>query len=517
MSSPARRALISVSDKKGLIPFAEELSALSFEIISTGGTAKLLREAGIAVTSVADITGFPEIMDGRVKTLHPKIHGGLLARAGVDEGVAAEHDIDLIDLVVINLYPFAATIAQPDCTYDDAIENIDIGGPAMIRAAAKNHARVSIVVDSADYEDVLDAFRNESPSFELRQKLAAKAFAHTAAYDSMITDYLSAQTGEREKFPQRLLVSHERQARLRYGENPHQTAASYVIADSDGPSVISGKQLHGKDLSFNNLVDADTALACALSFDKPTCVIVKHANPCGVGQAESALEAYGKAYAADPTSAFGGVIALNRNLDAATTEAILSNQFVEVIVAPEVTADALSRLESKPDVRVLACGEGKLNTNSVSLSSLQGGLLVQDTDFGSDFDSVYNIVTRQQPDEQQLADLRFAWQVVRFVKSNAIVFVANGQTIGVGAGQMSRIMSTRIAAMQAQEFGFSLDAAVMASDAFFPFPDNVELAAELGIRAIVQPGGSKKDNDVIKAADELGIVMAFTGHRHFRH
>jgi len=515
-ASARRRALISVADKKGLIPLAEELAGLSFELISTGGTASLLREAGLEVTDVAAVTGFPEIMDGRVKTLHPKIHGGLLARPGTDDAVAAEHGIGLIDLVVVNLYPFASVIASPDTSYDDAIENIDIGGPAMIRAAAKNHARVSVVVEAADYETIIEAYGNGEPSFELKRLLAAKAYAHTAAYDAMIAEYLRERSGNAEKFPQRLLLTFARKARLRYGENPHQEAAVYVGSGPAGASVIRGEQLQGKELSFNNLVDADTALACALAFAETTCVIVKHANPCGVGRAKTQAEAYSKAYEADPTSAFGGVIAFNRELDAAAADAVLDNQFVEVIVAPSVGREALGRLEAKPDVRVLAAGSGGPALAGLAVTTLEGGLLVQDVDrVGGD--GAIEIVTRRGPSAAELEDLKFAWQVVRFVKSNAIVLAARGQTFGIGAGQMSRIMSTRIAALQAAERNFPLDRAVLASDAFFPFRDNVDLAAEHGIRAIIQPGGSRRDQDVVAAADEHGIAMAFTGRRHFRH
>ena len=516
--SPRRRALISVSDKKGLVPFAEELAQLSFEIVSTGGTARLLREAGVPVTGVSDVTGFPEIMDGRVKTLHPAIHGGLLARAGVDDKVAAEHGIGLIDLAVVNLYPFAAAIAAPGASDEDAIENIDVGGPAMIRAAAKNHARVIVVVDVADYERVLEACRGKKgPSLQLRRELAAKAYAHTAAYDAMIAAYLRGASAAQEKFPRQLILSYERLARLRYGENPHQEAAVYVTPGRAGASVIGSEQLQGKELSFNNLVDADTALNCALAFTAPACAIVKHANPCGVAESDSPAEAYTRAYASDPTSAFGGVIACNREIDEATAGAILDRQFVEVVVAPAISAAALERLSAKPDVRVLRCGGAKAPPARLALTTLAGGLLAQDADRGSDPDAVFRVVSKRKPKKDELADLKFAWRVVRFVKSNAIVIARDGQTLGIGAGQMSRIMSTRIAGMQAKEFGFELEGAVLASDAFFPFRDNVDLAAELGVRAIVHPGGSRRDAEVIAAANELGLALVFTDHRHFRH
>ena len=515
--SGPRRALISVADKDGLVPFAQELAALSFELISTGGTARALRDAGLNVTGVSDITEFPEIMGGRVKTLHPKIHGGLLARAGIDEAVADDHGIGLIDLVVVNLYPFARVIASPESSYEDAVENIDIGGPAMIRAAAKNHDRVSVVVDSSDYELILGAVRDGEPSLELRRRLATKAFAHTAAYDAMITRYLGQHATPDERFPERLITSFERASKLRYGENPHQGGAAYRSSEPSGASIIQSRQLQGKELSYNNLADADTALGCALSFAATTCVIVKHANPCGVGQAESPAAAYAKAYASDPTSAFGGVIAFNRELDLATASRILENQFVEVIVAPDVTSDALDRLAAKPDVRVLACGDPVAFPPGLSMTTIEGGVLVQDTDRADDLGSELNVVTATRPSNEQLTDLRFAWQVVQFVKSNAIVFAGNSQTLGIGAGQMSRIMSTRIAAWQAAEFRLPLDEAVMASDAFFPFRDNVDLAAEHGIRAIIQPGGSRRDTEVVDAADEHGIAMVFTGRRHFRH
>ena len=513
-----RRALISVSDKKGLVPFAEALAGLSFEIVSTGGTARLLREAGLPVTGVSEVTGFPEIMDGRVKTLHPAIHGGLLARAGIDDKVAAEHGIGLIDLAVVNLYPFAAAIAAPGASDEDAIENIDVGGPAMIRAAAKNHARVSVVVDVADYERVLEAWRGKKgPSLALRRELAAKAYAHTAAYDAMIAGYLRGDSPAPEKLPRQLILSYERQSRLRYGENPHQEAAVYVAPGRTGASVIGSEQLQGKELSFNNLVDADTALNCALAFEAPACAIVKHANPCGVAESASAADAYMSAYAADPTSAFGGVIACNREIDEATAAAILDRQFVEVVIAPAVAAAALERFSARPDVRVLRCGSAPPSPATLALTTLAGGLLAQEVDRGSDPDAVFRVVSKRKPKKDELADLKFAWRVVRFVKSNAIVMAKGGQTLGIGAGQMSRIMSTRIAGMQAKEFGFELEGAVLASDAFFPFRDNVDLAAELGIRAIVHPGGSRKDAEVIAAANEHGLALVVTGHRHFRH
>jgi phosphoribosylaminoimidazolecarboxamide formyltransferase/IMP cyclohydrolase len=512
-----RRALISVSDKNGLVPFARELIALSFEIVSTGGTARALREAGLEVTGVSDLTGFPEIMGGRVKTLHPKIHGGLLARRGVDESVAAEHGIGLVDLVVVNLYPFARVIATPRTDCDEAIENIDIGGPAMIRAAAKNHSRVSVVVDASDYDRVLAALRHGEPPLDLRQRLAAKAFAHTAAYDATIARYLHKQLDEAESFPEHLTLGFTRKARLRYGENPHQGAASYLGADHSGPSVLTSREVQGKALSYNNIADADTALGCALAFEEPCCVIVKHANPCGVGCAETIAEAYARAYAADPTSAFGGVIACNRELDDATAATILGNQFVEVIIAPGIADAALDRLATKPDVRVLAFGDVQRLPPGIGIASVEGGILVQDVDRVSNPGSALDVVTETRPGAQQVEDLRFAWRVVQFVKSNAIVFAASDQTLGIGAGQMSRIMSTRIAAWQAAEYGFELGGAVMASDAFFPFRDNVDLAAEHGIAAIIQPGGSRRDAEVIAAADEHGIAMVFTGQRHFRH
>jgi phosphoribosylaminoimidazolecarboxamide formyltransferase/IMP cyclohydrolase len=514
-----RRALLSVSDKKGLVPFAETLAALGFELVSTGGTAGLLREAGLDVTSVSAVTGFPEIMDGRVKTLHPAIHGGLLGRRGTDDRTADEHGIRYIDLVVVNLYPFERVAADPTSSYEDAVENIDIGGPAMLRAAAKNHARVTVVVDTRDYERVLDALGSGGPDEALRRELAAKAYAHSAAYDAAISDYLNRRLTGAAGPPERLSVNYARTATLRYGENPHQAAAVYRNPLSSSPSVIGARQLQGKDLSFNNLVDADAALQCVRAWSDPTCVIVKHANPCGVALGRDLLDAYDRAYSGDPTSAFGGVIAVNQRLDPTTAEQIIENQFAEVIVAPAIDDLALEICAAKPNIRVLEIGRLDGAADRWEIRSLAGGVLVQDPDAAnlSLDESALRVVTRVKPSAAQLDDLRFAWKVVQFVKSNAIVFAAGGRTVGIGAGQPSRIMSTRIAALKAAEAGIATEGAVMASDAFLPFRDNVDAAAEHGITAIIQPGGSMRDEAVVAAADELGIAMVFTGRRHFRH
>jgi phosphoribosylaminoimidazolecarboxamide formyltransferase/IMP cyclohydrolase len=516
-----RRALISVSDKKGLVPFAEALVELSFELVSTGGTAALLRDAGLTVTSVSDVTGFPEIMDGRIKTLHPAVHGGLLGRRGIDDEVAAKHGISLIDLVVVNLYPFEQVITNPTSGFDEAIENIDIGGPAMLRAAAKNHSRVTVVVSAADYGPVIDAFRAGEPPSELRLALAAKAFAHTAAYDAAITNYLRVNSGAAFTPPERLLLSFNRTATLRYGENPHQRAAVYKDPLSQMPSVVAARQLQGKDLSFNNLVDADAALRCVRSWTEPACVIVKHANPCGVALGSDASSAYERAYACDPSSAFGGVIAFNQTVDKTTATQILDKQFAEVIVAPKIDPLALDVFAHKPNIRVLEIGALDGAPDQWETKSLAGGILLQDPDLSrpvpTEPPQEFRVVSKLAPSAQQLSDLRFAWAVVQQVKSNAIVFARAGQSIGIGAGQPSRIMSTRIAALKAQEAALAIDDAVMASDAFFPFRDGIDAAAEYGITAIVQPGGSLRDDEVIAAADELGIAMVFTGVRHFKH
>ncbi|MGH8398237.1 MAG: bifunctional phosphoribosylaminoimidazolecarboxamide formyltransferase/IMP cyclohydrolase [Gammaproteobacteria bacterium] len=519
---PIRRALLSVSDKTGLVDFARGLHQLKVELLSTGGTAKLLRDADIPVQEVSEYTGFPEIMAGRLKTLHPKIHGGLLGRRGKDDAAMREHDIAPIDLLVANLYPFEATIAKPDCSFDDAIENIDIGGPALLRAAAKNHADVTVVADPADYVAVLKEMRANqgTVSDTLRSELAIKAFAHTAAYDNAITNYLSARTRQRDPscvLPDSYAARFRKLYDLRYGENPHQHAALYADHGSLAGTLAGAKQLQGKELSYNNLADADAALACVNAFETTACVIVKHANPCGVAIGTSVLGTYTRAYQTDPASAFGGIIAFNRPLDSATAAKILANQFVEVIVAPEIATDALKMLSGKPNVRVLTTGVLKIASGTFEYKRISGGLLLQDTDQSRIGAKDLKLVTRTKPTDKQLTDLLFAWTVVKFVKSNAIVYAKDGQTIGIGAGQPSRIMSARIATLKAEEAKLTVRDSIMASDAFFPFRDSVDAAAQAGISAIIQPGGSIRDKEVIAAADEHGISMVFTGMRHFRH
>jgi phosphoribosylaminoimidazolecarboxamide formyltransferase / IMP cyclohydrolase len=520
MSSPSvRRALLSVSDKTGVLELARALAQRGVEILSTGGTARLLAADGVAVREVASYTGFPEIMDGRVKTLHPKIHGGLLGRRGVDDQVMAQHGIAPIDLLVVNLYPFAQTVARPDSSYEDAIENIDIGGPAMLRAAAKNHESVLVVVDPADYRQVLKELDTHQGGSDAatRARLAAKAFAHTAAYDTMVAAYLSARESA-PSFPATLPLVFTKAQDLRYGENPHQRAAFYRAPGARGASVARAEMLQGKDLSFNNIADADTAIECVRQFAEPACVIVKHANPCGAALAATPLEAYERAYRTDPTSAFGGIIAFNRPLEAATARAIAERQFVEVLAAPAVEAEAARVLAGKPNVRVLALGDlGAPVVDGPELRSVTGGLLVQSRDLVDLPPGELRVPTRRQPTVGELADLRFAWTVCRFVKSNAIVLARERATIGVGAGQMSRVYSTRLAAMKAADEQLPVAGSVMASDAFFPFRDNLDVAAGYGVRAVIQPGGSVRDAEVIAAADEHGIAMVFTGMRHFRH
>ena len=512
-----RRALVSVSDKRGLIPFAEGLAALGIEIVSTGGTCRQLRDAGLEVSEVADKTGFPEIMDGRVKTLHPVIHGGLLGRRGTDEGVMQQHGIEPIDLLVVNLYPFEQTIARGDASVADAIENIDIGGPAMIRAASKNHDGVAVVVEPDDYDAVLAALQQDGLDLDARRRLAAKAYAHTASYDTAITRYLSA-TLDDDPLGERFLYAGRRSQTLRYGENPHQRASFYVDQQAAPGSLAAARQLQGKELSYNNIADGDAALECVRQFDAPACVIVKHANPCGVAVAESPLAAYEKAFTTDPTSAFGGIIAFNRPLDEETAKAIIDRQFVEVIIAPVIEDAARQACAAKKNLRVLQTGEWQQSDGSgFDFKKVSGGLLVQSSDAGRIAESDLKVVTERAPTPEQVRDLLFAWTVVKYVKSNAIVFCKDNMTVGVGAGQMSRVYSTRIAAIKAADENLQVRDSVMASDAFFPFRDGIDAAAETGIAAIIQPGGSMRDDEVIQAANEHELAMVFTGMRHFRH
>ena len=511
-----KRALLSVSDKRGLVPFAQALSALGVEILSTGGTSRALREAGVAVVDVSDKTGFPEIMDGRVKTLHPIIHGGLLGRRGIDDDVMNEHGIEPIDLLAVNLYPFEETIARSDATFADAIENIDIGGPAMIRAASKNHESVAVVVDPADYEGVIESLRRNALSLEERRRLAAKAYAHTASYDTAIARYMTTAQDE-EPFGERMLYSGSLVERLRYGENPHQTAAFYIDQQAVPGSLARAEQLQGKALSYNNIADSDAALECVRQFAEPACVIVKHANPCGVAVSADIGEAYERAYRTDPTSAFGGIIAFNRPLDPSTARTIIDRQFVEVIVVPAVDDDAAAILRTKKNLRILRTGAAADPGRRLDFKKVSGGLLVQDADAGCITADDLEVVTKRAPTASEIDDMLFAWAVVKFVKSNAIVFCRDRMTVGIGAGQMSRVYSTRIAAIKAADEGLDVAGSVMASDAFFPFRDGIDAAAETGIAAIIQPGGSMRDDEVVRAADEHGLAMVFTGMRHFRH
>lgn len=521
MTKKITRALISVSDKTGIIDFCRELHALGIEILSTGGTFKTLTENAISAIEVSDYTGFPEMMDGRVKTLHPKIHGGILGRRGIDDAVMADNAICAIDMVVVNLYPFEATIAKPDCDFDTAIENIDIGGPTMIRAAAKNHHDVAIVVNPADYDAILEELnaQHAALSAKTRFHLALKSFEHTARYDTAIATYLSNL--EEKRFPDTLNLQFYQQQALRYGENPHQSAAFYVEKNPPVGTIASAVQLQGKALSYNNIADADAALECVRAFsEKPTCVIVKHANPCGVAQADTTLAAYHLAYATDPTSAFGGIIAFNQEIDEQTASEIVSRQFVEVIIAPSVSRGAQTVFATKQNIRVLAVGDWSAQTENVpsfDLKRVAGGLLVQDKDVGVVLRSDMKIVTQRAPTEQEWTDLLFAWNIAKFVKSNAIVYCKNGQLIGVGAGQMSRVYSAKIAGIKANDAGLVVPGSVMASDAFFPFRDGIDSAAEVGITAVIHPGGSMRDQEVIDAANEANITMVFTGMRHFRH
>lgn len=518
---PIRRALISVSDKTGIVEFAKALNEAGVEILSTGGTASLLLENFVPVKEVSKHTGFPEIMDGRVKTLHPKIHGGILGRRGIDDNVMKDNDIAPIDLVIVNLYPFEETVAKENCSLEDAIENIDIGGPAMVRATAKNHAYVTIVVDPGDYPRVLEDMQNNqgNVSTETRFDLAVKAFEHTSNYDGMIANYLGRINADRnmDVLPRTINLQFKKAQDMRYGENPHQHAAFYKEKHPTEACVATAEQLQGKELSFNNIADTDAALECVKHFYEPACVIVKHANPCGVAVNHSLLEAYNRAYSTDPESAFGGIIAFNRELDAETAKAIVERQFVEVIIAPSISPEAREAVSEKKNIRLLQCGKWDTDSRAqrFDFKRVNGGLLVQDTDIA--LYKTMSIVSERKPSEKEITDMLFSWRVAKFVKSNAIVYAKDQMTIGVGAGQMSRINSARIAGIKAEQAGLEVKGSVMASDAFFPFRDGIDAAHEAGIIAVIQPGGSLRDEEVVAAANEHDMVMMFTGMRHFRH
>ncbi len=516
---PVRRALISVSDKTGIVEFARTLHQQGIEILSTGGTAKTLIDNLIPVLEVSRHTGFPEIMDGRVKTLHPKIHGGILGRRGIDDAVMKDNDIAPIDLVVVNLYPFEATVAKEDCSFAEAIENIDIGGPAMVRATAKNHAFVGIVIDPDDYTRVLEDMANNNGCLtdNTRFTLAVKAFEHTAAYDGMIANYLGRlhSDGSKDTFSNTINLQFYKTQEMRYGENPHQDAAFYTEKNPAQASIATARQIQGKELSYNNIGDSDAALECVKQFNEPACVIVKHANPCGVAVRDSIGQAYDAAYSTDPESAFGGIVAFNRELDAKTAKAIVERQFVEVIIAPSIQSEAINIIAEKKNVRLLECGQWGDSMPRLDFKRVNGGLLVQNADL-----LLYNelkIVSARQPDKKEMNDLLFSWKIAKFVKSNAIVYGRNNMTIGVGAGQMSRINSARIAGIKAEHAKLDVPGSVMASDAFFPFRDGIDAAHEAGITAVIQPGGSMRDEEVIAAANEHKMAMIFTGMRHFRH
>ncbi|MFM4730426.1 bifunctional phosphoribosylaminoimidazolecarboxamide formyltransferase/IMP cyclohydrolase [Aeromonas salmonicida] len=525
---PIRRALLSVSDKTGILEFAKALNERGVALLSTGGTAKLLGDAGLPVTEVSDYTGFPEMMDGRVKTLHPKVHGGILGRRDQDDAIMAQHNISPIDMVVVNLYPFAATVAKAGCTLADAVENIDIGGPTMVRSAAKNHKDVAIVVKAADYAHVIAEMDANDNSLKLatRFDLAIAAFEHTAAYDGMIANYFGTmvpsygdnkEDDAESRFPRTFNSQFIKKQDMRYGENSHQAAAFYAEEHATPGSVASSQQLQGKALSYNNIADTDAALECVKEFSEPACVIVKHANPCGVAIGDDLLTAYDRAYQTDPTSAFGGIIAFNRELDGATAAAIVARQFVEVIIAPSVSQEARDVVAAKQNVRLLECGQWTAPAQGFDLKRVNGGLLVQERDLGMVTQGDLKVVSKRQPTEAELKDLLFCWKVAKFVKSNAIVYAKEGQTIGVGAGQMSRVYSAKIAGIKAEDEGLTVAGSVMASDAFFPFRDGIDAAAAAGIACVIQPGGSMRDQEVIDAADEHGMTMVFTNMRHFRH
>ncbi|OCQ51364.1 Bifunctional purine biosynthesis protein PurH [Photorhabdus australis subsp. thailandensis] len=524
---PIRRALLSVSDKSGIVEFAKALSERGVELLSTGGTAYLLAESGLKVTEVSDYTGFPEMMDGRVKTLHPKVHGGILGRRGQDDEIMTQHQISPIDMVVVNLYPFAQTVAKPNCTLADAVENIDIGGPTMVRSAAKNHKDVAIVVNSNDYEKIIEEMDNNQDSLtqSTRFDLAIKAFEHTAAYDSMIANYFgklvpayySDITQPSGRFPRTLNLNLIKKQDMRYGENSHQDAAFYIEENLSEASIATATQLQGKALSYNNIADTDAALECVKEFVEPACVIVKHANPCGVAIGKDIHEAYDRAFKTDPTSAFGGIIAFNREIDTKTAQTIIDRQFVEVIIAPSINDEALPILATKQNVRVLISGKWETRIAGLDFKRVNGGLLVQDRDLGMVTANNLRVVSKRQPTEQEMKDALFCWKVAKFVKSNAIVYAKNDMTIGIGAGQMSRVYSAKIAGIKAADEGLEVQGCAMASDAFFPFRDGIDAAAAVGVNCVIQPGGSIRDDEVITAADEHGIAMIFTGMRHFRH
>ena len=512
------RALISVSDKDKLIPFAKELDQNKVEIISTGGTYNYLSTNKISAIEISNITNFPEIMDGRVKTLHPKIHGGILGRKKIDDEIMDQHDIEKINLLAVNLYPFKETIKKPDISINEAIENIDIGGPAMIRAAAKNHENVVVLVDPSDYEDFIEKYEHNQITIEYRQYLAAKAFGHTASYDAAINQYFNKEI-LKITYPDQLIYSGNIQSKLRYGENPHQTAAFYKDdMSSNERNLASSRKIQGKDLSYNNIADGAAAYECVNQFSSPACVIVKHANPCGVALDDSIKKAYMRAFSTDPTSAFGGIIAFNRPLDGETAKLIIEKQFVEVIIAPEISSEAETILNKKQDVRVLETGKFfDSDKDDYDLKKVSGGLLIQSADDGKISESDLKIVTQKKPSKKEISDMLFAWRVGKYVKSNAILFCKDNMTIGIGAGQMSRVYSARIAAIKAADEDLDISNSVMSSDAFFPFRDGIDAVASYGISAIIQPGGSIRDDEVIAAANENNIAMVFTGMRHFRH
>ncbi len=524
---PVGRALISVADKTGILEFTKALITMDVAILSTGGTYKVLSEAGLPITEVSEYTGFPEMMDGRVKTLHPKIHGGLLGRRGTDDAIMAKHGIDAIDMVVVNLYPFEATVAKENCSLEEAIENIDIGGPTMLRSAAKNHKDVAVITDPTDYSKIIaemQANKNQQGqqgqlTHATRFHLAIKTFEQTARYDSAIANHFGSMFSDdkSDQFPRTYSSQFVKKQTLRYGENPHQTAAFYTEYNQNEASISTATQLQGKELSFNNIADTDAALELVKTFNETACVIVKHANPCGVAIGSSQFESYDRAYKTDPTSAFGGIIAFNTELDEQTAQAIVERQFVEVIIAPSISSGAQIIIATKKNLRLLACGNLYEQRQAYDYKKVTGGLLLQDRDLGMISVDDLKVVSNLTPTDKQMDDLLFAWKVAKYVKSNAIVYVKDGMTIGVGAGQMNRVYSAKIAGIKAADEKLEVQGSVMASDAFFPFRDGIDVAATAGITAVIHPGGSMRDQEVIDAVNEHGIAMVFTGMRHFKH